>query len=102
MYSKTIGCEYDFAVSAMDNAPRSGNKIKGNKEVAAIGIASVTHQVATQAVTANIANASEFISFGSKNKMMTANKIGPKILPTNGALILSIINKLDYKLKYIS
>ena len=60
----------------------------GNKEVAGIGMASVTHQIAIQTVEAKTATPSGERPSGFKNNKINKNNIGPKIKPVqrNGVI----------------
>lgn len=61
----------------------TGSNIKGNKLVAAIGIASVIHQVAIHNVIAKTNTPlSDKLSGWNNNNVSTKSK-GPKINPTN-------------------
>ena len=64
----------------ISSAPVNGNKIMGNKDVAGIGIASVIHQMAIQAVTARTAWASVDNSLPGGSNSMITNESGPAIV----------------------
>ena len=72
---------YEDDVSEISNAPVKGNKIIGNKEVAAIGIASVIHQTAIHSVDAKIALPSSDNPSKLTNSLVTIKRIGPKKNP---------------------
>ena len=81
MYRKIYLCPYDDDVSEISNAPDIGNKIIGNKDVAAIGIASVIHQTAIHKVEAKTALPSSDNPSKSTKSLVTIKRIGPKKNP---------------------
>jgi hypothetical protein len=81
IYKKTYLCPKEAVVSESPNPLVKGNKIIGNKAVTAIGIASVIHHIAIQAVDARIALALGFSPSGLKKNKIKMNANGPEIKP---------------------
>ena len=78
---KISRCPNDEVVSDKDNPPVKGNRIIGNKEVTAIGTASVIHQIAIHIVEAKTAfTLSDNPSISIKYRIKK-NNVGPKIIP---------------------
>lgn len=78
----------DAVVVPKSNPPDKGKSTIGNKAVTAIGIASVIHQMATQAVEANMALASGDNPSGLKNNKIRINDKGPKMKPMRLMLLI--------------
>ena len=71
-------------VSLIPITPNNGNKTRGNREVAAIGTASVIHQIATQLVAAIIATPSGERLSGLAKKSIEIKVNGPNKRPIPG------------------
>lgn len=81
MYKKIYGCAYELVVSVIPNPPETGNKTIGSREVTAMGIASVIHQMDIQAVEARIDNAWGLSPAGLKNNNRLKKLKGPATKP---------------------
>ena len=69
-------CPYCAVVCATSTAPLSGKSTIGSKAVAAIGIASVTHQIAIHAVDAKTARPAGSSPSGRKKTRINAKASG--------------------------
>ena len=72
---------YEAVVSFRDKPPLIGKRTIGKSAVAAIGNASVIHQIATQTADAKTAFPSIDKPSALKNSRIIVNKVGPKINP---------------------
>lgn len=81
MYKKMYLCPKDAVVVPRSNPPDKGKRTMGNKDVTAIGIASVIHQMATHAVDASMALPSSERPSGLKNDKIRIKANGPKRKP---------------------
>ena len=80
---KIISLPYSDDTASGDNTWPIGNKISGKKLVAAIGIASVIHQIAIHTVIANTKTPFSGKAGGWKKINIKAKHSGPKISPNN-------------------
>ena len=81
-------CPKEAVVKESSIAPDKGNKMIGSKDVTAIGITSVIHQIETHAVDAKTALAWGFNPSGWKKNRIRTKDNGPKKRPM--FLVLSI------------
>jgi len=81
MYKKTYLWPNEEEVSGNDKAPVRGKSIIGNNEVAAMGIASVIHQIAIHSVEAKTAFPWSDSPSNTKAYLVKANNKGPRKKP---------------------
>jgi hypothetical protein len=72
--------------------------MRGNKEVAARGMASVIHQIATQTVIANIDNAAGGMLGASRKKLRYKNNNGPKNILADFEIFMISIYKVFFQI----
>ena len=82
MKRKMMGSAYGAAASLTDAAPSSGRNAKGSKAVAAIGIASVTHQTTMSAASDTTHQASGVSPSGGAKPCTASASAGPNTRPT--------------------
>ena len=78
---EALSIKIDEPTSSKLNAPLNGNKTNGSNDVAAIGIASVTHHIPIQRVAAKTAFPSSDKLSGLKNSLTKKKTKGPNHSP---------------------